>query len=75
MATNTNLEKIDGAVALIEATESTLRRVDKDCLSRNQSEDFVYATANLNLAKQKLQTMLAELKQKEGREPWQKSDT
>ena len=71
----TNLEKIDGAVALVEATESTLRRVDKDCLSRDHSEAFVHAAANLNLAKQKLQTMLAELKQKEGREPWQNCAT
>ena len=71
---STNLEKIDGAVALIEATESTLKRVDMTSLSFEQESIMIPAQINLHTAKLALQNILEELKQKEGREPWQSKD-
>ena len=72
---STNLEKIDGAIALIEATESTLRRVDKRYLERYQEKTMFVISLDISIAKLKLQKMLEEIKEKEGREPWQNCAT
>ena len=75
MATNTNLEKIDGTIAVLEAAESTLSRIDKRYLSRPQEQTLFYLSLDVTISKLKLKKMLEEIKEEEGREPWQKSDT
>lgn len=75
MATNTNLEKIDGAIALLEATESTLKRIDNRYLSGPQEQTLFYLSLDLIISELKLKKMLEEIKEQEGREPWQNSDT
>ena len=75
MATNTNLEKIDGTIAVLEAAESTLRRIDKRYLSRPQEQTLFYLSLDVTISKLKLKKMLEEIKEQEGREPWQNSDT
>lgn len=75
MATNTNLEKIDGTIAVLEAAESTLSRIDKRYLSRPQEQTLFYLSLDVTISKLKLKKMLEETKEEEGREPWQNSDT
>jgi hypothetical protein len=75
VATNTNLEKIDGTIAVLEAAESTLRRIDKRYLSRPQEQTLFYLSLDVTISKLKLKKMLEEIKEQEGREPWQNSDT
>lgn len=75
MATNTNLEKIDGTIAVLDAAESTLRRIDKRYLSRPQEQTLFYLSLDVTISKLKLKKMLEEIKEQEGREPWQNSDT
>ena len=75
MATNTNLEKIDGTIAVLEAAESTLSRIDKRYLSRPQEQTLFYLSLDVTISKLKLKKMLEEIKEEEGREPWQNSDT
>lgn len=71
MATNTNLEKIDGTIAVLEAAESTLSRIDKRYLSRPQEQTLFYLSLDVTISKLKLKKMLEEIKEEEGREPWQ----